>query len=315
MQTERHFVTGAAGFIGSHLLERLLGQEQEVIAYDNFVTGTRGNLEQLLQHPNLQLVEGDILDLPRLTAAMESSEVVWHLAANTDIPRGTVSTALDLENCTVGTQRTLEAMRLTGVRKMIFASSATVYGDIETLPTPETAGPLRPISLYGAAKLACEALISAYAHLFGIQGWIYRFGNIVGGRMGHGVIYDLIQKLRRNPEELEILGDGEQEKPYLLIEDCLAGMELGFRRHDAWCDIFNLGVNEGTRVKRIAWIVIEEMGLTGVRFRYTGGRRGWPGDAPKVSFDISKISNLGWKPSHTSEEAVRIAARRLLGKA
>ncbi len=312
--SEVHFVTGGAGFIGSHLVERLLEQGHTVTVYDNFVTGRRGRLENVLSHSRFTLIEGDILDLPRLSEAMRGAAVVWHLAANTDIPKGNVQTSLDLESCTIGTQRTLEAMRAAGVGSIVFASSAAIYGDIEILPAPEAAGPLLPISLYGAAKLACEALISAYAHLYGIRGSIFRFGNIVGGGMERGVIFDFIQKLRRNPKELEVLGDGEQRKPYLLVEDCLAGMDCG-RRRDVWCDIYNLGVDDSITVKQIASIVIDEMGLDGAEIRYTGGRRGWPGDAPQLFFNVEKIRALGWQPSHTAEAAVRIAARRLLGKA
>ncbi len=311
---ERHFVTGGAGFIGQHLVGRLLSQGHTVSVYDNFVSGRRGDLEPFFTDSKFTLIEGDILDLPRLTEVMHEADVVWHLAANTDIPKGNTQTCLDLENCTIGTHRTLEAMRVTGVRQVIFASTAAVYGDLEALPTTEAAGPLLPISLYGAAKLACETLISAYAHLFGIRGRIFRFGNVIGARMGHGVIFDFIQKLRRNPEELEVLGDGEQEKPYLLVEDCLEGMDCAFRRSEAWCDVFNLGPDDGIKVKQIAQLVIDEMGLDHVRTRYTGGLRGWPGDAPRVKFGLSKIHALGWRASHTSHDAVRIATRRLLGK-
>lgn len=311
---ERHFVTGGAGFIGSHLVERLLGQGHIVVAYDNFGTGRRSHLEPYLDHPGFRLVEGDILTLPHLAEAMAGADVVWHLAANTDILKGNAQVDLDLENCTIGTHRALEAMRATGVRRIIFASSAAVYGDIDRLPTTEAVGPLLPISLYGAAKVAGETLISAYCHLFGFQAWMFRFGNVIGARMGHGVIYDFIQKLRRNPRELEVLGDGEQEKPYLLVEDCLGGMECAFRRSGAWCDVYNLGPEDGIKVKRIADIVMSEMDLDRdqVCVRYTGGQRGWPGDAPRMGFDASKMRALGWRAEHTSAEAVRIATRRLL---
>jgi len=314
--SERHLVTGGAGFIGSHLADRLLRQGHIVTAYDNFVSGKRAHIEPFLAHPRFTLVKGDILDLPRLSATMEGTDVVWHLAANTDIPKGNAQVILDLENCTIGTHRTLEAMRATGVRRIIFASSAAVYGDIEKLPTTEAVGPLLPICLYGAAKVACETLISAYCHLFGLQGWMFRFGNVIGARMGHGVIYDFIQKLRRDTAELEVLGDGRQQKPYLLVEDCLGGMESAFRRSDAWCDVFNLGPEDAVTVDEIAHIVISEMGLDRdrVRIRHTGGARGWPGDAPRMGFNVSKMRALGWRAGHSSGEAVRVAARRLLGQ-
>jgi UDP-glucose 4-epimerase len=171
-----------------------------------------------------------------------------------------------------------------------------------------------PISLYGAGKLASEGLISAYCHLFGIKAWIFRFANVVGARMGHGVIYDFIQKLKQNPKELEILGDGNQEKPFFLVEDCIDGMLCGFHNSDNQYDVYNLGCESFTTVTRVGQIVTEEMDLKDVKFKYTGGRRGWPGDVPVVRFNVDKIAKLGWKVSHTSDEAVRITAQRLLGK-
>jgi UDP-glucose 4-epimerase len=182
------------------------------------------------------------------------------------------------------------------------------------IPTPEGAGPLLPISLYGAAKLACEALVSAYCHLFGMRAWMFRFANVVGVRMGHGVIHDFIQKLRRDPHELDILGDGQQQKPFFLVDDCIEGMLCAFNSSDSWCDVYNLGCATTTKIHRVAEIVVEEMGLRDVKFKYTGGRRGWPGDVPQVFLDVSRMKKLGWEVNRHSDEAVRIAARGLLGK-
>ena len=176
----------------------------------------------------------------------------------------------------------------------------------------ESFGPCLPISLYGAGKLAGEGLISAYCHLFDLQAWIFRFGNVLGTRMGHGIIYDFIHKLRKNPGELEILGDGNQEKNYFLVEDCLDGIFFAFHSCDNQYDVFNLGCEFTTKVSTIAQIVIEEMGLKDVKLRYTGGKRGWPGDVPVVIYNVSKMKSLGWQTTHTSAEAVRIATRRLL---
>ncbi len=244
---------------------------------------------------------------------MKEHELVWHLGANTDIIKGNNITDLDLNNCTIATRNVLEAMKLNGVDKVIFASSSCVYGDTPPeVALNETYGPLLPINLYGAGKLACEGLLSAYSHLFGIKVLMFRFGNVVGARMGHGVIYDFIQKLRRNPKILEILGDGNQEKNFFLVEDCIDGMLCAFQNSDSQCDIFTLGCESFTNVTRIAEIVVGEMGLKNVEFSYTGGSRGWPGDAPMVHFDIGKMKKLGWSPKHTSDEAVGIAARRLI---
>ena len=203
-------------------------------------------------------------------------------------------------------------MRQNNIGKLLFASSATVYGDVPQAVLGETFGPLLPISLYGAGKLACEGLISAYCHLFGIKAWIFRFANVVGSRMGHGVIFDFIHKLRENTEELEIFGDGNQEKPFFLVEDCIDGMLCAFYNSDSQYDIYNLGCKSFTTVTRVAQMVTEEMGLNNVRFKYTGGRRGWPGDVPVVRFNVDKVAKLGWKAKHTSDEAVRLAASRLI---
>jgi UDP-glucose 4-epimerase len=203
-------------------------------------------------------------------------------------------------------------MKATGVKRIIFSSTSCVYGDAPPVSLGETYGPLLPISLYGSGKLACEALISAYSHLFNIQALMFRFGNVVGARMGHGVIYDFIMKLRKNPRELEILGDGRQEKPFFLVEDCIEGMFHAFRNTDAQYDIYNLGSDNFTNVTRVGRIVTGVMGLKNVKFRYTGGKRGWPGDVPVVHLDVTKIKKLGWRASRNSDEAVREAARRLV---
>jgi UDP-glucose 4-epimerase len=235
---------------------------------------------------------------------MKGHDMVWHLAASGDIKAGIEETNIDLKNNTVGTYNVLEAMRLNGIKKIVFSSSATYYGEQSGLMKEDA--PPSPISLYGASKVAAEAFINAYVHLFHFEAWIYRFGNVIGGRMGHGVIYDFIHKLRRNPKELEIWGDGQQEKPYFLVEDCIEGMICGLNNKP---DTYNLAPMTYTTVDEIAQIVIEEMGLKDVKLVHTP-KPIW--DAPIVRLDSTKIQKLGWKPSHTSSEAVRIATRRLL---
>jgi UDP-glucose 4-epimerase len=309
----RYLITGGAGFIGSHAVDRLLAEGNRITAYDNLVTGRRSWLATHAGEPRFQFVAGDILDRRLLRQTMSGHDVVFHLAANTDIPSGYAQTRLDLDNCIIGTWNVLDAMRELGISDILFASSAAVYGCPTVMPTPETYGPLLPESHYGAGKLACEALISGFAHLYPIKAWIYRFGNVVGRHMGHGVVYDFIQKLRKNPRELEILGDGRQAKTFFLVEDCLDGIFWAYRRdRERPVDIYNLGSPVTLSVTEIAQIVCEEMGLSGVAFRYTGGARGWPGDVPRVDFDISKMQALGWSIVRTSSDAVRICARRLL---
>jgi UDP-glucose 4-epimerase len=308
----RVFLTGGAGFIGSHLADYLLDSGHNVTVYDNLSLGRRAWVEHNLGKSQYAFVQADLLDAAALREAMPGHDVVFHLGANTDIPRGNRDPRIDLDNCVVATHNVLEAMRSLNIRNVIFASSSTVFGEVDVHPTPENIGPMLPISLYGAGKMACEGFISAYSHLFGIRAVMYRFGNVVGARVGHGVIYDFVQKLKRNPEELEVLGDGEQEKNYFLVEDCIGGMIHGFTHSPSQCDVFNLGSDTTVKVKEIARIVADEMGLENVRIRYTGGRRGWPGDVPLVMYDMNKMRRLGWVATHTSAEAVRIAVRRLL---
>jgi len=308
----RVFVTGGAGFIGSHLTDRLLSGGNRVTVYDNLVSGQKRWIEHHLGESSFRFVKADLLDFETLVKEMQGHNVVWHLAANTDIIGGNQNTDLDLKNDVIATYNVLEAMRKNGINEILFSSTACVYGDVPLEPLREDYGPLLPINLYGAGKLACEGYLSAYSHLFGIRVWIFRFGNVVGARMGHGVIYDFIQKLRKDPGELEVLGDGNQEKNFLLVEDCIDGMLCAFRKSAEQCGLFVLGCDRTIRVSEIGSIVVEEMGLKEVRFRFTGGARGWPGDAPYIMFDTGKVRKLGWQAKHDSHEAVRIAVRRLL---
>jgi UDP-glucose 4-epimerase len=312
----RNLVTGGAGFIGSHVVDRLLAAGNLVTVYDNLSSGNRRRVESHQTSTAFSFVEGDILDPSRLSDACRGQDVVWHLAANTDIRAGSRTTDIDLRHCVVGTCNVLEAMRLNGVERILFASSGVVYGDFDANPLLESAGPLLPTSLYGAGKLSGEAFVSAYCHLFGMRAWIFRFANVIGGRTDHGVVYDFVQKLRRRPDELEVLGDGKQRKPYLLVDECVRGMLHAYHNlpmtEGAPCDVFNISTDTFASVDRIAAIVIEEMGLAGATIRYTGGRRGWLGDAPVILMGAEKMRAAGWVAAHTSEEAVRIAAREII---
>ncbi len=309
----RHFVTGGAGFIGSHLVEHLLLAGNEVTIYDIFVEG-KGGWRDFPDMKGLRAIRANLLDKDAVAEAMRGHDFVWHLGANTNIPDGVKDPSLDLKNCVIATCNVLEAMRANGVKKLAFASSGAVYGEIGKTLAAESAGPLLPLSLYAAGKLSCEAFIAAYCYLYGLQAWLFRYGNVIGARMGHGVIFDFVRKLRANPEELVILGDGQQEKNYFLVDECIDGMEYIISHTKAPCAIFNLGADTTSNVQTIARIVIEEMGLKDVKIRFKGGEGGWPGDQPKVYLDTSKVRNLGWRPRHTSDEAVRTAVRRLLGK-
>ncbi len=313
---KRYFVTGGAGFIGSHLVDRLLEQGNQVTAYDKLALGRSEWLDEASRRERFSLVQADMLDTGTLTRTMAGHDVVCHLGANTDIPGGAADPQLDLQNCTIATSNVLEAMAANGVHKLLFASSAAVYGESPLNPTPEEVGPLLPISPYGAAKLACEGLISAYCHLHDIQAWQFRFANVVGGRMGHGVIYDFVRKLRADPHVLQILGDGQQQKNFFLVEDCVDGMLFAFGHAGGrQCDVFNLGSDSSLKVTDVARLVVEEMGLRDVQFRYTGGRRGWPGDVPEYFHDVTKMRKLGWTAKHSATDAVRIAVGRLTAQA
>jgi len=307
------FITGGAGFIGSHLADRLINSG-EVTIYDNLSSGKKEFIQHHLGNPHFHFIQADLLDFNTLNKAAASHDVVFHLAANPDVRVGFIDTKLDLQQGTVATHNVLEAMRLNQISKIVFASSSTVYGEAGTRAVSENYGPLLPISLYGASKLACEGLISAFCHLFNIQAWIFRFANVVGARVSHGVIFDFINKLKQNPKELEILGDGVQEKPYLYVTDCIDGILFGFQHPQEQVNVLNLGTNSSTNVIAIANMVIEAMGLSRIEFRYTGGERGWKGDIPQVRFDITKMKNLGWKSECSSDEAVEKAIKDILSR-
>ena len=310
----RVFITGGAGFIGSHMVDRLMSTSYQVTVYDNLSSGRKEFIEHHIGKDNFEFLEADTLDLDMLKRSMKGHDAVFHFAANGDIRQGIVETDLHLKQGTIATYNVLEAMRVNGIKEIVFSSSATVYGETPAIPLSEDYGPLLPISLYGAGKLAAEGLISAYCDTFDMQGWIFRFANIVGKRMGHGVIYDFIEKLNRNPYELEILGDGNQRKPFVHVNDCIDGILFGYNNSNDQATVLNIGCNSVTDVNTIARMVVEEMGLKNVRFSYTGGDRGWPGDVPQVRFNMDKMNKLGWAAKYTSDEAAKKAIRDLLGK-
>lgn len=268
------FVTGGAGFIGSHLVDRLLYEGNDVTIFDNLSIGKIDFIKIHINNKNFNFIQADLLDLDRLKHAIKESDMVFHLAANPEARLGIENTELDLKQETIVTYYVLEAMRINGIRKIMFSSSGTVYGEVPFIPIKEDYGPLFPISLYGAGKLACEGLVSAFCGTFGMQAWIYRFANIVGPRTTHGVIRDFIEKLKINSSSLEILGDGKQNKPYLHVEDCVNGILFGLKNANEKINVFNLGCTSTTTVNTIARLLTEEMGLIDVNFKYVGGDRG-----------------------------------------
>ncbi|MEA3253965.1 MAG: NAD-dependent epimerase/dehydratase family protein [Chloroflexota bacterium] len=313
MPMRKYFITGGAGFIGSHLVDRLAARAR-ITVYDNLNTGRKDFIRQHLGKSDFQFVQSDLLDFDTLTRAIAGSDVVFHLAANPDTRTGIEDTGLDLKQGTIATRNVLEAMRLQHIRKIVFVSSSTIYGETGATPVSEDSNSLLPISLYGASKLACEGFISAFCHTFDMQSLIFRLANIVGGRSNHGVIFDFINKLKQNSGEITILGNGTQEKPYLYIDDCVDGILSGWERSQGRLNIFNLGNDSSTNVNSIASMVAEAMGLGGMKFSYTGGERGWRGDVSQVRYSIARMRGMGWKPTLSSDAAVRRAIMDILSK-
>lgn len=310
-------VTGGAGFIGSHLVDRLMEEGHRVRVLDDLSAGSPSNLTRWRNHENFEFIKGDMRDPETVKKALEGIEAVFHLAANPEVRIGSQSPELLYETNVLITHNLLNAIRGSNVEYLVFTSSSTVYGEASVIPTPEDYGPLEPISVYGGAKLAAEALISGYAHTFDFKALIFRLANIIGERSNHGVIYDFIKKLRKNPEELEILGDGSQRKSYLHVSDTVEGMLTvfeHFKTSNKTVDFYNLGNNDWVTVREIAEIVSQEMGLS-PRLKFTGGvdgGRGWKGDVKLMRLSIEKARKAGWKPELNSYEAVRKTVRDLL---
>jgi UDP-glucose 4-epimerase len=300
---EKIFITGAAGFIGSHLVDRWLQRGVRVVGYDNFSTGLDPHLQSARQNPNFTLFREDVLDRQALTRAMSGCDLVFHLAANADVRFGTRHPQKDLEQNTMATFNVLEAMRVNGIKRIAYSSTGSVYGEPKIFPTPEEAPFPTQTSLYGASKLAGEGLIEAYCEGFGIQGFIFRFVSILGERYTHGHVFDFFKALRSNPDQLEVLGDGHQRKSYLYVQDCLDAMLLAIQESAAQINIFNLGTDEYCEVNdSITWIT-GKLGLN-PRRSYSGGTRGWVGDSPFIFLDCKRIRALGWVPQVSIREGI-----------
>lgn len=312
-------VTGGAGFIGSHLVDRLMEDGHEVRVLDDLSAGSLENLKQWIDHERFEFMLGDMRRRDVCEKAVRGVDAVFHLAANPEVRIGAQSPELLYETNVLITYNLLEAIRKEDIKALAFTSSSTVYGEAKEIPTPEDYGPLEPISVYGGAKLAAEALIAGYAHTFDIKAVVFRLANIIGKRSNHGVIYDFINKLKATPHRLEILGDGTQRKSYLHVSDTVEAMLYLFKeflKEDKIYDAYNIGSEDWITVTEIAGIVSREMGLN-PEFYFTGGvdgGRGWKGDVKIMLLNIEKAKAKGWKPKMNSKEAVEKTVRELLGK-
>ena len=308
-------VIGGAGFIGSHLTRRLLGQEGAVTVFDNFSSGREWHLESVASNPRLRTVRGDVKDLDALADAARRQRTAFLLASNPDIARAATEPAIDFWEGTYLVQNTLEACRLAGVERLVYASGSGVYGDQGAHELDESFGPLLPVSTYGASKLAGEALISAYCHLFGLRAVAFRFANVVGPRQTHGVVYDFVRKLLHDPTRLEVLGDGRQSKSYIHVDDVLDAVLMLAADPPEPFDVFNAATDDYVTVREIAAIEIGAMGLDGVDVAFGETPGGWKGDVPIVRFSSAKLRARGWRNSRTSAEALADSARAILAEA
>jgi UDP-glucose 4-epimerase len=298
-----YFITGGAGFIGSSLADRLLADGHRVTAYDNFSTGFREFIAEAMKHPRFTLIEGDLLDEARLSQAMQGVDFVFHFAANADVRFGTNHPRRDLEQNTIVTFNVLNAMRENGVREIGFSSTGSIYGEPEIFPTPEDAPFPVQTSLYGASKLAGEGMIAAFAEGFGMRGLIFRFVSVLGERYTHGHVFDFYKKLKDDPTRLHILGNGQQRKSYMYVQDCLDAMLLAAAKADKKVNIFNLGIDGFCQVNDSASWICETLGVA-PQFTYEGGERGWIGDSPFIHLDTKRIQALGWAPKLSIKEGV-----------
>ena len=308
-------VTGGAGFIGSHLVDRLLALGNKVLVIDDLRGGSEDFIRHNYKNKDFKFVKEDLLSYKGLDKLIKGYDVVYHLAANPDVKAGASNTGIDLEQNILVTHRVLEAMRAAGVQNIVFTSTSTVYGEAKEIPTPEDYGPNIPISLYAASKMGAEGLICAYCHTFGMKAVIYRFANCVGSRSTHGVTFDFVNKLRKDPKRLEILGDGRQKKSYFHVSDCIDAMVFGAEHQKHAVEVFNVGSEDYIDVTTLAKVVVDVLGLGGVEFAYTGGTKsgaGWVGDVKVMMLGIEALKTMGWKPKYGSAESIKLTAESLV---
>ena len=307
------FISGGAGFIGSHMTNALVNEKKHVIVFDNLSSGKKSFLKKPSSKKSFRLVRGDLLDPKDIARALPADiDLVIHLAANPDISKGIETPRLDFDQTIVATFNLLQEMRNKKIKALVYFSGSGVYGDLGIAFSKETHGPLLPVSMYGASKLSAEALISAFSHLFGIQVWIFRPANIIGHHATHGVIFDFLKRLKKNPGELLILGDGKQSKSYLHVSDILNAVATSVNKSRDRINIFNIASNSFITVNEIAEHAIREMKLKNVKIAHTAGKIGWPGDVPIVRIHSAKIRRIGWKEKHNSHKAVQKTIKDIL---
>lgn len=308
-------VAGGAGFIGSHLMDSLLSEGHQVVCIDNFFIGTKQNIEHLKENQHFTFYEQDLGDLKAVDRIFETEkniEYVYHMAANSDIQASAQNPMIEYQNTYSTTFVLLECMRRHNVKRMFFASTSAVYGEKMGAFVGEDTPGLMPISYYGGCKLGSEALISAYAYMNDMKVLVFRFPNVIGPRLTHGVIFDFVKRLREDPSQLRILGDGTQSKPYIYVLDLVEAIMKFKDVEDIGITLYNVGVEGQTSVTKIADIICEKMGLSGIPYHYTGGRGGWKGDVPKFQYDLTKIHNAGWYASCDSDQAVEHTVEEVL---
>ena len=313
----RYFIVGGAGFIGSHFVDRLLGDGHQATVFDNFTSGRDWHLEPHAGDEKLKVVHGDVKELAALSEAMAGHEVVIHLASNPDIARAATEPAIDFDEGTLLTHHVVEAMRQTSTPQILYASGSGVYGDIGETEADEDFGPLEPISTYGASKLAGESLIGSYCHMFDLRGCAFRFGNVVGARQTHGVGFDFVRRLLEDPRRLPILGDGSQSKSYIHVSDVIDAVLTAAAKTEQPYRAYNVATGDYITVTEIAELAADcvELDPDAVEFEYSGGSRGWKGDVPVVRLDTSRIRSLGWRNAMGSREALRESMLAMLPEA
>lgn len=301
-----YFIVGGAGFIGSHVAITILKEDPTagVTVFDNFSSGRKWHLQDMAGDNRLRIIQGDVIDKDGLSTAMKGADVVYHFASNPDIAKAMTQPDIDFWEGTYLTNNVLEAMRISGVRQLLYASGSGIYGDTGSTEIREDHSPLIPISTYGASKLAGEALICSYCHMFEVQAAAFRFANVVGPHQTHGVGYDFLRRLLKNPAELAILGDGTQSKSYIYVTDVVSAMRRIEKHHLAGFSYFNVATLDFLSVTDIADIVIDILKLPQVKRSFTGGNRGWKGDVPVVRLNSDKIRSLGWSNRYTTREAI-----------